>query len=66
MNYECVFSARDRGWVVEAIDFDNDGEVYRALFTGPAAEQRAREYAEWKQRTASSLPDQRQLRRSAA
>lgn len=48
MNYECLFSARDAGWVVEAIDLDNDGVGYRALFTGPEAENRAREYAGWK------------------
>ena len=66
MNYECVFSARDLGWVVEAIDFENDGAVYRALFTGPAAEERAREYAEWKRSATSSTLNQRQLRRSAA
>lgn len=65
MRYECVFSPRDAGWVVEAINFDRDGEVYRTLFTGPEAEQRAREYAEWKQ-AASSLQDQRQRRRSVA
>ncbi len=48
MNYECIFSARDMGWAVEAIDSDNDGIVFRALFTGPYAEQRAYEYMAWK------------------
>jgi len=66
MDYQCLFSARDHGWVVEAIDFDKDGEVYRALFTGPAAEQRAKEYTEWKLAVVSSPQRQSQLRRSAA
>ena len=33
---------------VEAIDAQRDGEVYLAIFTGPDAEARAREYANWK------------------
>ena len=67
MTYECLFSARDRGWVVEAIDLEKDGGVHRTLFTGPDAELRAREYAEWKQQQlVSSLPSQHRLRRSAA
>jgi hypothetical protein len=64
MDYQCTFSARDGGWVVEAINFDRDGEVYRTLFTGPEAETRAREYADWK--SATALQGQRQLRRSVA
>jgi hypothetical protein len=65
MDYECLFSARDSGWVVEAIDFDKEGVGYRALFTGQEAENRAREYADWK--NASTAPQyQRQQRRSAA
>ena len=43
-----ILSERDFGWAVEAIDFDNEGICYRALFTGPDAEKRAREYADWK------------------
>lgn len=64
MDYQCMYSDRDRGWIVEAINYDMDGEVYRTLFTGPEAEQRAREYADWKGATA--LQGQRQLRRSVA
>ncbi len=64
MDYQCMYSDRDHGWIVEAINFDRDGEIYRTLFTGPEAEQRAREYADWKDATA--LQDQRQRRRSAA
>jgi hypothetical protein len=32
-------------WLVEAIDHGSDGEIYRAIFTGPMAELRARNYA---------------------
>jgi len=49
MNYEVV---KDRTtmdtWRVEAIDTQGDGEVYVTIFSGPDAEQRAREYSDWK------------------
>ena len=32
-------------WLVEAIDHGSEGEIYRAIFSGPNAEQRARDYA---------------------
>jgi len=32
-------------WLVEAIDHSSEGEIYRAIFAGPMAEQRARDYA---------------------
>lgn len=32
-------------WLVEAIDYGSEGEVYRAVFSGPMAEQRGRDYA---------------------
>ena len=32
-------------WLVEAIDYGSEGEIYRAVFSGPMAEQRARGYA---------------------
>ena len=32
-------------WTVEAIAFGSEGEVYQALFIGPDAERRARDYA---------------------
>lgn len=43
-----IFERRDSAgvWTVEAIG--SDGEVYQALFAGPQAEQRAREYANFK------------------
>jgi hypothetical protein len=32
-------------WLVEAIDHGSDGEIYRTIFAGPMAEERARSYA---------------------
>jgi len=37
-----------REWRVEAIS--DDGDCYVTIFTGPDAQQRAEEYAEWKNR----------------
>ncbi len=48
--WEVVESRQCSGvWHVEAIDHASEGEVYMAVFTGPGAEERAREYATWKQ-----------------
>lgn len=41
-------------WRVEAIRDDSEGECYVAIFTGPDAERRAREYAAWKNRGAEA------------
>ncbi len=35
-------------WRVEAIDYESEGEVYVAIFTGPKARERADEYARFK------------------
>ena len=35
-------------WHVEAID-TKSGDIFQAVFAGPDAEDRAREYAEWQQ-----------------
>lgn len=35
-------------WSVEAVNSDGDGGIDVTLFSGPDAEQRAREYARWK------------------
>jgi hypothetical protein len=35
-------------WRVEAIDYDNEGIGYIAIFAGPSAYERAKEYANWK------------------
>ena len=40
-------------WVVEAINYAGDGEIYAALFSGPQAEDRAHEYAKWKNNSAA-------------
>lgn len=49
LHYECVKSrfCPDE-WVVEAIDHASEGEIYAATFSGPGAEERAEEYARWK------------------
>lgn len=43
-------------WRVEAINYEGDGEVYVAVFSGPGAEERAHEYADWKNRTQAERP----------
>ncbi len=35
-------------YVVEGIDYENDGQIYGALFNGPQAKERAEEYARFK------------------
>lgn len=35
-------------WVVEAIDYEDEGQCYVARFSGPNARGRALEYAQWK------------------
>jgi hypothetical protein len=47
--YEAFEDRRCEGdWRVEAVDTESEGECYVAIFTGPRAEERAREYAAWK------------------
>lgn len=36
-------------WVAEAFNFEGDGEIFTAIFSGPSAEGRAREYVSWQQ-----------------
>jgi len=49
LHYEVIADALHKGdYRVEATDANRDGEVYVAIFTGPDAESRAREYANWK------------------
>jgi hypothetical protein len=38
----------DDEWRVEAIDYESEGEVYVAIFSGSEAKERAEEYAAWK------------------
>ena len=66
MDAKCFYSERDSAWVVEAIDFDNEGVAHRALFTGVEAEERAAEYAAWKYDIKAEPQGQPALRRSAA
>jgi len=47
--YEVVEQPKYGQWNVEYIS-PTSGEIFMAMFTGPEAEQRAREYAEWKNR----------------
>ncbi|KKN82235.1 hypothetical protein LCGC14_0310480 [marine sediment metagenome] len=45
IEHEIFPSDRSRDeWIVEAIDYDRDGQVYVTIFSGPWAEERAREY----------------------
>lgn len=46
MQYECMYAPKLQGWVVEAVG--SDGEVYVTQFYGPGDEERAKEYAAWK------------------
>ncbi len=49
MTFEAMADQKNSGeWRVEAIDFNNEGQVYVAIFSGPNAEKRAEEYAIWK------------------
>lgn len=64
MRYACIQSIRDGGWVVEAIDFENEGVISRVLFTGENDEFLAREYAEWK--NASTRPQRPHQQRTFA
>jgi hypothetical protein len=45
-----VFPHEDNSgdWIVEAINFSGDGEIYTTIFCGISAEARAREYLAWK------------------
>ena len=49
MNYE-ISERKDfpGNWGVEAINYDGDGEIYMAIFSGPEAKERAEEYARLK------------------
>jgi hypothetical protein len=50
MDWEVVEDRQHPGqWRVEATNHEGDGEVYVTIFSGPAAQKRAQEYAEWQQ-----------------
>jgi hypothetical protein len=67
MTYKVVQSktAPDE-WIVEAIDFDSEGEIYAATFSGPMAESRAGEYAAWQNSKSSNRESQLSRTTSAA
>jgi hypothetical protein len=47
LRYEIIESSQHPGhWHVEAID--EEGRVFVAVFSGPDAQKRAAEYADWK------------------
>ena len=51
VEYEAVASGDavdDDEWRVEGIDYENEGLCYIAIFSGPQAKERAKEYARWK------------------
>ena len=49
VEYEIAKSRNVPGeYVVEGIDYENDGQIYGALFNGPQAKERAEEYARFK------------------
>jgi hypothetical protein len=49
LQYEMVEDRNHPGdYRVEAIDHDGDGEVFVTIFSGPDAQIRAEEYADWK------------------
>jgi len=51
MKYEVVESRTTAGeWRVEYVKHESEGEVEVALFLGRNSQQRAREYAAWKNR----------------
>lgn len=53
MTFEAVPDRVTPGeWRVEAINYASEGEVYVAIFAGPLAEERAKEYARWKNESA--------------
>jgi hypothetical protein len=57
MRYEVVKSRETPDvWHVEATNEDGDGEMYVAVFSGPGAEARAVEYAEFKNSQPAAAP----------
>jgi hypothetical protein len=57
MNYEAAADRKSpNDWRVEAIDFENEGNVYVTIFSGPNAQERAEEYANWKNEVQERRP----------
>ena len=56
MNYEALEDKQFKGeWRVEAI-FSGEGEVFVTIFSGPAAQGRAEEYARFKNAQLAAIP----------
>jgi hypothetical protein len=56
MLHEVIEDRNERDtWRVEAIHAEGDGEVFVAIFSGPDAENCAREYASWKNSASREL-----------
>jgi hypothetical protein len=56
MEWESFEDRQNPGdWRVEATDFDNEGVVYVAIFSGPESRERAEEYAAMKNSLESRL-----------
>ncbi len=45
---QSVYDLTGTEWRVEAIDYENEGVCYVAIFSGPLARERAEEYAAFK------------------
>lgn len=61
MQHEVIQDREIQGvWRVEAINAEGDGEAYVTIFSGPDAQERAYEYAEFK-----NSVRERELARSA-
>jgi hypothetical protein len=56
MNYEAFNDKSSSDWRVEAVDFENEGNIYIAIFSGPDAQARAEEYAQWKNQVHARRP----------
>lgn len=57
MNYDAFKDKSSNDWRVEAVDFENEGNIYIAIFSGPDAQARAAEYAQWKNQVHASKPE---------
>ncbi len=49
---ECKFYPGE--WIAETIDYEDEGNCYMARFTGQNAEERAKEYGDFKNRSKST------------
>jgi hypothetical protein len=67
MLYEVTESKGTKGeWHVEAINYDVDGEIYVTIFSGPKAQERAKDYAQWKEMTTTPIEKKRRPQLASA